>query len=839
MSISRIAVALPLPIHKVFTYSLPSYLRTENIIGCRVLVPFGKQVLTGVIVDEAADMNTKEVKEILELLDDEPVFSSVLRSFIKWVADYYMASYGETLKAALPTGMSPHSIITVHITRFLSDDELVQMARRAPKRALLYSFLKEKSGEVSISYLQKNMGGSPITEQLEALQSAGYIEINKSVEQDIKPKKQKAVGLSEHLRSDSELLRSVLDELDRKAPKQALIISHVYIHSRQSDVPYLVTELIEFLHVSESAIAALVKKGYLFQTEVEISRIKEEPEVSLSTRNEELLELSPQQQHALHKIEEAIAANFHKTFLLHGVTGSGKTLVYIHAIRYTLAVGKTALILVPEVALTPQLIDRFRMAFGEEIAVLHSKMAIGERFDNWRKIHKGTVRLVIGARSAIFAPLPNIGLIIVDEEHEPSYKQDDPAPRYQARDCAVIRGSMEKAIVVLGSATPSMESYFNAQMGKYHLLEITGRADNAQLPDVRIINMIEHRKRKAFQKSFSNELLEAIAQRLQVKEGIILFQNRRGFASRLECPDCGHVPECKNCSVALTYHKKAEMLRCHYCGYAQEAPRACTVCGSLEINDPGSGTQRVEEELAEILTKQGFSPNIARMDLDTTSRRGSHRKLLQDFAEGKTDILIGTQMVAKGLDFGRVTLVGVINADLSLFMPDFRASERTYQLLTQVAGRAGRTHEKKGSVIIQTNHAEHQAIFAAAVTGYHHFYSDELQMRKQALYPPFARFISIEFSGGDEHQVHDHAHRFAGLLPKGHNNFFHIGPTPPTIVRLRNKYRRLIIIKNIKILDPTGEQVREHIRHAITTYNQKFAHRNVHFTVDIDSFGIM
>lgn len=839
MSILRIAVALPLPIHKVFTYSLPTHIRTENVIGCRVLVPFGKQILTGVIVDESADMNTKDVKDVVEILDEEPVFSLVLLSFIKWVSEYYMASYGETLKAALPTGMSPHSVMTVHMTRLLNDEELAQMARKAPKRALLYSFLREKSGEVSISYLQKNMGGSPITEQLEALQSAGYIEINKSVEHDIKPKIQKAVVLAEHLKNESTLLRTAMDELDKKAPKQALILSHVYIQSRQNNTPHLITELTESLKVTESAISALIKKGYLLQTEIEVSRIKDEPEISLSTRNEELLELSLQQQHALHKIEEAIAISTHKTFLLHGVTGSGKTLVYIHAIRYTLACEKSALILVPEVALTPQLIDRFRMAFGEEIAVLHSKMAIGERFDNWRKIHKGTVRLVIGARSAIFAPLPNLGLIIVDEEHEPSYKQDDPSPRYQARDCAIVRGVMEKAIVVLGSATPSMESYFNAQMGKYHLLEITGRADNAQLPEVRIVNMIEQRKRRAVQKGFSNELLEAISERLQAKEGIILFQNRRGFASRLECPDCGHVPECKNCSVALTYHKKAEMLRCHYCGYAHESPRVCTVCGSLEINDPGSGTQRVEEELHDILTKQGFTPNIARMDLDTTSRRGSHRKLLQDFAEGKTDILIGTQMVAKGLDFGRVTLVGVINADLSLFMPDFRASERTYQLLTQVAGRAGRTHEKKGTVLIQTSHAEHQAIFAAAVTGYHHFYSDELQMRKQALYPPFARFISIEFSGTDEHQVHDLAHRFAGLLPKGQNNFFHIGPTSPSIVRLRNKYRRLIIIKNIKILDPSGEQVREHIRHAITVYNQKYAHRNVHTTIDIDSFGIM
>lgn len=839
MSLQRVSVALPLPIQKLFTYAIPDSVTTETVIGCRVLVPFGKQILTGVVVDEQPDTNTKDVKLIIEVLDDEPVFSLVLRNFIKWVAEYYMASYGETLKAALPSGMSPHSIITVQVTKFLDNEQLAQMAKRAPKRAELYGVLCEKNGEVTVHYLQKQLNSGAISEQLEALQSAGLISINKTVEQDIKPKQQKAVSLHESLLNDNELLRTIMDELDMKAPKQSLALSHVFIHTRQFNTPILVTELTESIGVTEATVSALIKKGYLLQSMIEVSRVKDEGEISLSTRNEELLELSLEQKHALQKIEDSIGAKTHKTFLLHGVTGSGKTLVYMHAIRYTLALGKSALILVPEVALTPQLIDRFRMVFGEEIAVLHSKMSVGERFDHWRNIHKGNIRLVIGARSAIFAPLPNIGLIIVDEEHDSSYKQNDPAPRYQARDCAIIRGVMEKAVVVLGSATPSMESYFNSQMGKYHLLEITGRADNAQLPEVHIVNMTEQRKRKAVSNGFSRTLLDAITERLIAKEGIILFQNRRGFSSRLECPDCGHIPECKNCSVSLTFHKKAGMLRCHYCGYAIEAPRACTVCGSLEINDPGSGTQRIEEELAEILNQQGYSPTIARMDLDTTTKRGSHRKLLQDFSEGKTDILIGTQMVAKGLDFGRVTLVGVINADLSLFMPDFRASEKTYQLLTQVAGRAGRSGEKKGAVYIQTNHSEHQAIFAAAVAGYHHFYSDELQTRKQALYPPFARFIAIEFSGTDEHQVHEHAHHFAGLLPKGQNDFFHIGPTAPAIVRLRNKYRRLIVIKNIKILDPAGEHVRSHLHHAIIAYNQKFAHKNVHVIVDIDSYGVL
>lgn len=839
MSQQLISVALPLPIHKCFTYAVPNELDSSQLIGSRVLVPFGKQTLTGMVVNEPPDTSMHDIKSIIEVLDDTPIFNNTMLAFLKWIAEYYFASYGETIKAALPAGMSPHSIVRVAIKQHLTKAELETLKKRAPKRAELYEYLQQRQGEVSVGILQKHSKSTSISEQLETLESSGLISIHTTIEHEAKPKMQKAVMIDDTLLSDQQQFRSILDELDKKAPKQALVLSHLYLHAKQLNEPCLVTTLTEQLHINDAALTALIKKKYVHSMTIEVHRNYEATHTSLAKTNESLHELSHEQSHALHKIQEALNAQTAKTFLLHGVTGSGKTLVYLHAIKHTIAQQKNALILVPEIALTPQLIDRFRAVFDDNIAVLHSKMSVGQRFDQWRKILRHEVNIVIGARSALFAPIDNLGIIIVDEEHEASYKQQDPAPRYQARDCAIIRAAMEKAVVVLGSATPSMESYFNAQMGKYHLLEITNRADNAQLPNISLLSLPDLRKKNLTTQGFANQLLDLIAQKIQDKQGVILLHNKRGFASRIECPDCGHIPQCKNCSVSLTYHKKTQNLRCHYCGYATEPPRACTVCGSLDIQEPGTGTQKIEEILHEILKNRGITPTISRMDHDSTTQRGAHRKILQDFNEKKTDIIVGTQMVAKGLDFPHVTLVGVINADIALFLPDFRASERTYQLLTQVAGRAGRSGDLRGTVIIQTAHPEHQALFATQAGAYHHFYSDELQLRKQALYPPFTRFIVIEFTSPDQQLCHDHAHHFASFIPRGHQDFFHIGPTTPLIERIRSLYRRIIIIKNIKILDPTGEHIRSTIKQAYAAYNHKYAHRHVHITIDIDSYTML
>lgn len=857
-------IALPLPTPRLFTYVLPKEQQEEGmesssqalrrLIGCRALVPFGKRVLTGVIVEADNVSPMHDAKPILEILDAVPAFSPMMISFAKWIADYYLASLGETLKTMLPQGMSPESIVRVSSVKYPSEEEMEIMRRRAPRRHALMQELWKHDGDISVAYLEKILGGNTsIHAQLEVLEEEGYIERHKSITKEIHAKTIRAVALHPNM-SDDDALREAMDNLDRTSPKQAQLLSRIYLHFQtQGITPLPVKEALAGM--SESVLKGLVLKEYAIEMHVDAPRIaKTDPEAAsiLAPKNELAAALTLEQQHARDKISEALQANKFKTFLLHGVTGSGKTLVYMNAIRETLERGKTALLLVPEIALTPQLIERFRAVFGQNIGVMHSHKSAGERFDAWRLARSGDVRIVIGARSALFVPLPNLGIIIVDEEHEPSYKQDDPAPRYNARDCAVVRGTLENAVVVLGSATPSLETMFNARSGKYHLLEITSRADGAKMPQVHVVDVLERRKQRKMFGPFSEDLLKAVLERVAKKEGVILFQNRRGFASRLECRDCGHIPMCPNCSVPLTYHKYRDLLRCHYCGHSHEAEKACTHCGSVDVREIGTGTQRIEEDLqAELknsldLFLEATNPDekareivIQRMDLDTTSKKGAHTQMLTRFAKGEIDILLGTQMVAKGLDFARVTLVGVINADIQMYLPDFRAAERTFQLLTQVSGRAGRSSEYHGEVIIQTAHPKHQTILAATAASYEMFYNDELQARKEALYPPFVRFVMIEFSGKEEPVVNAQAQHFAFALPRESRTFIRMGPAVPSIARLRGSYRRIIVLKNLREHDPTGRSMREAILHAYHIYNQKHASSAVKITIDVDAAGFV
>jgi primosomal protein N' (replication factor Y) len=837
-----LSVALPLPVHKLFTYRYEfDGQDARTLAGCRALVPFGKRMLTGVITGLSTEPGGPGIKAITELLDEKPVFTQPLLQFTRWVAEYYLCSWGEVLKAALPQGMTPQSVMNVRLLHMPPPAEMEKMRSRAPKRAALLQALHQHNGPLTVVYLERLLQSATVADQLDALERSGLIECIRFVEQDARPRMQKMVSIPDILMSDKDILRTALDTLDKSAPRQAQLLSHIYLQMLQQNQPLPLAAMLQETKTTSAVADGLIRKNLLICSEEPAPIVEQETDFSLARTNEAHLPLTTEQEHALRKIAAAMepdSQHKNRTFLLHGITGSGKTLVYIHAIRMALAQGKNSVLLVPEISLTPQLTDRFRAAFGNEIAILHSRMNNAERFAHWRKIQRGEARIVIGARSAIFAPFPagSLALIIVDEEHEASYKQESPAPRYNARDCAVVRGNIEGAVVVLGSATPSMESMYNAVNGKYHLLEIHGRADGASLPRLRSIHSAQERRKGMMQGSFSNELLFAIADRVLRREGIILFHNRRGFARFQECADCSTVPMCKNCSVALTLHKNAGMLRCHYCGYATQAIHICSVCGSTELLEIGAGTQKIEEELEKLLLDKGIKASIQRMDLDTTAGKGAHRRILQDFHQGKTDILVGTQMVAKGLDFERVTLVGVIDADQQLFMPDFRASERTFQLLTQVAGRAGRGRDLPGEFILQTSHPEHQAILAALSGHYDHFYADEIQTRRESGYPPFTRFIRIEFSGLDEQKVHQHAHWFAGLLPAHEQAFQRVGPAVPTIARLRAQYRRLIILKGHKMSDPTGEKVRSVLRHALQVYQQKYASSSVKMYIDIDSF---
>lgn len=831
-------IALPIPENKLFSYHLPDEVH-GTLPGRRALVPFRQRELTGVIVEELAAPPPVATKPVLELLDETPLFSEALLRFTRWVAEYYFCSWGEVLKAALPPGMVPERGISVRLLRNPSAEELAALERRAPKRAAILRLLQQHATPVSIEFLARQLRSAHLSAQLQALEQQGYIALQERLPTIPRSRPLRALEPAPELLADTDRLHRLLLELQERSPAQARLLSVLVAYRLQHGSPMPLTEALRQSQSSSTTLRHLLRHGYIQDTILQHTPLPEEGATpSLAERNELTLPLNPEQSYAVRVLHEALEAAIPKVFLLRGVTGSGKTLVYMHAIRKVLELGKGVLVLVPEIALTPQLIDRFRAAFPERIAVLHSHLSAAERFHAWRAIQLGQAPIVLGARSAIFAPLPQLGLIIVDEEHETSYKQESPAPRYHARDCSVMRAHLEGAVALLGSATPSLESFYNAHVGKYHLLELKHRADQARLPSIRVLDLRQERRSRRMHGSFSEELLNALRQHLQQHRGIILFHNRRGFARWLQCPDCGYIPTCAHCSVSLTYHKVPKVLRCHYCGYAAPVLEECPQCGSSTFEEIGAGTQRIEEELTTLLRAEFPQLRVERMDTDTTGRRGAHRRLLQRFARGEINVLVGTQMVAKGLDLPHVTLVGIINADVQLFLPDFRAAERAFQLFTQVAGRAGRRSQTPGEVLLQTAHPEHPAIIAVQTGNEELFYHDELQHRKAALYPPFTRFVVVELSGADEEKVHHHAHYFAGCLPP-HPAVLRIGPAIPTIVRIRNRYRRVVILKNLKQLDPAAHHLRQVLRSAISRYRRAYAVSSIRLTVDVDAYGML
>lgn len=715
----HVHVTLPLPLSLPFTYSVPETLRSRAARGSRVLVPFGSRRLTGVVMAEADEPeDIEQIKPIIDVLDELPSFTEDLLDLVSWMADYYVCSAGEVVRAALPPGAS---------------------GKEGGIGAKI-----EKHVRLAPSYRH----GGAVDELRVELRGAKQIAV---------------VECLAGFRSEGE-----------PEPRQA--------------------DLLERADASHSTVQSLLRRGVVEVVEKEVLRTPYEGG-RISAPGE--LELHAGQREALDRIGAAIDGDQFHGFLLHGVTGSGKTQVYIEALKRVLKKGKTGIILVPEIALTPQTVSRFRAHFGDRIAVFHSRMSHGERFDAWRALRDGRFDVVIGPRSAVLVPLTNIGLIVVDEEHESSYKQQDPAPRYHARDVAVMRAHMNDAVCVLGSATPSLESYLNAQSGKYTSLNMPERVPHPEgqavtLPTVRIIDLRVERNQNRLHGAFSARLLEAIEDRLQREEQVILLQNRRGYAPLLQCQDCGWTPECPDCSVTMTAHKSRRNLRCHYCGRTARVPRACPGCGHEDSLDMlGTGTQRVEEELQEHLP----SARIIRMDLDTTTGKNAHDTLLTAFGAGKADILLGTQMVAKGLDFARVTLVGVINADLGAMLPDFRSEERTYQLLSQVSGRAGRA-SLPGEVIIQTRNPDRPIIRYARDHDYGAFASVALAERRELGYPPFGRMAAVEFKGPNEGRVADLARQWTDRLRMHAGKDVEVlGPEPAFISRVKKQYRYHTILK--------------------------------------------
>lgn len=840
-----VALSLPFKFHsggtEGLTYSIPDELAERAQIGSRVLVPLGKREKTGVLVgiSNAAPSIKTKVRPITDVLDPAPVFDEDFLKWTKWLAMYYLTSWGEVLAAALPEGLKPETKARVFLAGVAKDgNDIIDLS---PQRAKLLDAIGQHADGISIDRLGKVTNSKNLYATLHALEDAGLIRIERPLTKQATVKKETVVQLAPNLIVGSQALSDVLNQLEKEAPRQANILLALVQQAQMApDTPLTAPLLLKKAGAWQSTFKALMEKGYAITTRREKS--SEELHITAVTHEDDIskIALTAEQQIAVHGISNALKSGKSKTFLLHGVTGSGKTEVYISLARQVLAEGNGVLILVPEISLTPQLIDRFKrrlsLANDSDIAVLHSRMSIGERSAAWRSLIAGKTKLAIGARSAVFAPVQNLKLIIVDEEHEATYKQFDKSPRYHARDAAVVRAAMMNAVTVLGSATPSIESYYNAQDGKYELLQLTQRAKSAALPSVKIVDLRTAENRRDFAKAkiaLTPKLREAMQIRLDKKEGIVLFQNRRGYATYLECQHCGNPELCPNCSVTLTYHRAKDQLRCHYCGFVSPRRTTCSTCGSELLRLGGTGTQRVEDDIAKAFPEA----KIVRMDLDTTSRKGSYQKILSAFASGEADILLGTQMVAKGLDFPRVTLVGVVSADTSLNIPDFRSSERTFQLLTQVSGRAGRSLELAGEVLIQTLQPTNAAIEMAVAHNYDAFYESELKDREPLHYPPFSRLILIEFRGLHEAATEDHAKKFATLFPERATYYERMGPAPPAIAKLRGEFRWHLLIKNFKKQDPNGEKIRQLITGALDEYQKRFASPHVKVTVDVDVQG--
>ncbi len=811
----------------------------EHVLpGVRVVVPLGKRVLTGTVV-ETGSPELEDVKSVIEVLDETPTFSAQLLELTRRVADYYLCSWGEVLQAAMPSGMQPNTIMRIHVERPLSTTEYEAMKRRAPKRASLLRILDQAKGDVSISYLQRQAKTQYVADQLDALVRDGWITIVAEQMRQVRGRVIRCVEIASSLNDNHENLRSVLDVLDKKAPKQSLALAYVKLYDSAS--PLSVAELSEKTGVGVSSIDSLVEKGYLREYHIDSGRLNDEG--SLVQRDEREVCLTDEQGSVIESISKDIQSQGFSAHLLQGVTGSGKTIVYQRLIDQVITQHKKALLLVPEIALTPQLGDRFRALYGSRVVVLHSRISMGERIQTWSRIAKGDVDVVIGARSAVFVDIPSLGVIIVDEEHEPSYKQDEPSPRYHARDVAVMRAKFTNCAIVLGSATPSLETYHNAVLQRYRKHELTQRADGVSFPTVQLVDLRLARKTRQVVGAFAVETLIAIADRIRRNEGVLVFLNKRGFAANIQCNDCGAVPMCTNCDVALTYHKYPNVLKCHYCGGSQQFHQACSTCGSTDVAEIGAGTQKLEEELAHALQDYLDKPAaIARMDADSTSRKGQHRLLLQQFSQGSIDVLVGTQMIAKGLDIDRCTLVVVVHADQSLYHADFRSSERTMQLMLQVSGRAGRAVNRPGLVLLQT-YSSTDPTMQVCVSGEQDraglglWYQKEYATRREVSYPPFARFIVLECRSLEESLASRHAEIVWALLPKDHDAVTVYPPVPPSVPRVRNMYRRIIVIKNNKDLDPSGQICRSCLRAAQDAYYSKHASSEVRLIIDIDARG--
>jgi len=782
-------IALPLPLEKTFTYRVPHALVPDVTLGCQVLVPFRGRSLTGFVVALGARAQSPPgvaVKDVKELIGGASLVTSELLQLARWIARYYLASLGEVLHAVFPPGVARRARRRVRVTRPPTEAEWTLVREQADVPGALLDYLLAR-GEVSPVGLARRFGQAPARRGLRKLVQWGVVE-------EISALRPQASGKTVRMirRADRARTPAVLEHLRRRAPVQARCLEVL-----AQDEPLEASRLLRLAQAGAASLARLRERELVIESFRAVTRRPSElEEIERVPRPQ----LTPHQEQAVAAIRAGVATDAFQVYLVHGITASGKTEVYLQAIEAVLARGRTAIVLVPEIALAPQTVRQVVGRFGTNVAVLHSRLAAGERYDAWHQIRRGEVGVVVGARSAVFAPLEKLGLIVVDEEQEGSYKQDE-APRYHARQAAIMRARYAGAVVLLGSATPSLESYRQAAEGKYTLLTLPKRVDERPLPQGCVIDLRKEGGKGP--RIISNYLRTRIEERLRGREQVILFLNRRGFAPFVQCPDCGWTGSCSSCDLTLTYHARGHHLRCHYCDHLEPAPAACPQCRGNQLDFKGVGTQRVEAEVTEAFPEA----RVARMDFDSTRTRGAHTTIYRSMLRGDIDVLLGTQMVAKGLHFPRVGLVGVITGDVALNLPDFRATEKTFQLLTQVGGRAGRGDET-GEVVIQTYAPNHHGIVCAAGHDYAAFYEREIKAREELLYPPFSRVTRFVLRGEDPHEVEEEGQRLRSLLEReltradaewhrhGKSWFRLVGPAEAPLARIRNRHRRHLLIKS-------------------------------------------
>ncbi|WP_141431237.1 primosomal protein N' [Bacillus sp. 03113] len=804
MRVAQVIVDVPTKqTDKPYDYLIPVHFEDTIQPGMRVIVPFGPRNIQGFVVSVTESSTFNKLREIIEPMDLVPILNEELLSLGNWLTEQTMCFKISSFQAMLPAALKAKyekKIKLVHPDAIASlPKELGHWFKEAHTRSW-----EEAVNADYLHLLQKEA-------------KRGKVEVLYEVRERVKKKMKKHLLPALTVEELIEKKRS----LSPQASKQHMVLDFFIIHHQ----PIEQSELLSTLMITTSVIKGLVQKGILIENEQEVYR---DPFANRLYEKKQPLELSKPQNEAITPILSCIDNHQHKVFLLYGVTGSGKTEVYLQSIQNVLQKGKESIVLVPEISLTPQMVTRFKERFGDLVAVLHSGLSAGEKYDEWRKIHRKEVKVVVGARSAIFAPFDNLGIIIIDEEHETSYKQEE-NPKYHARDVAIKRAISHQCPVVLGSATPSLESFARAKKGVYELLTLSNRINNRALPNVEIVDMREE-LREGNRSMFSRSLLEKLKLRIDKKEQTVLFLNKRGHSSFVMCRDCGHVVNCPHCDISLTYHRFQDQMKCHYCGYEERVPSICPICNSEHIRYFGTGTQKVEEELGKILPEA----KVIRMDVDTTTRKGSHERLLNEFQKGNADILLGTQMIAKGLDFPNITLVGVLSADTMLRLPDFRSSEKTFQLLTQVSGRAGR-HKLAGEVVIQTYSPEHYSIELAADQDYDLFFDREMMMRKVHKYPPFYYISLITVSHEQLLKAVSVTEKITAFVrSKLSEQTVVLGPVASPISRIKNRYRYQCLIKYKH--EPDLAKV---LKSIVDHYQNEFTTNGLQISIDVNPYLLM